>query len=71
MNWALIAIGICLFASYAGQLVVGNFWGILCGRGFNFCETFNDFLAAAFAGMALPAVMVISTPVGGYGWYPD
>jgi hypothetical protein len=25
MNWALIAIGVCLFVSYAGQLVVGNF----------------------------------------------
>ncbi len=63
MNWALVAIGIGLFVSHAGQLVVGKLWGIIRGRGFNFCEAFNDLLVAVFAGMALPAVIVISKPV--------
>ena len=60
----LITIGISLFVSHIGQLVFGKLWVALRHRGWNWSEILNDLLVCAFAGLAMPAVLII--PVG-YG----
>lgn len=62
ITWALVAAGIALFVSHAGQLVFGKLATLFKGR-LQFGEIINDFLVAAFAGLSLPAVLLI--PVGG------
>ncbi|MFT4640004.1 MAG: hypothetical protein ACI8T1_003329 [Verrucomicrobiales bacterium] len=66
MNWALVAVGIALFVSHAGQLIIGKVWALVRGKGFSICEFFNDFLVAAFAGLALPIVLLIPTGSGAF-----
>ena len=53
--------GIALFVSHASQLIIGKLWALARGKGFSFFECVNDFLVAAFAGMALPVVLMIPT----------
>ena len=64
VNWLLVAVGIGLFVSHVGQLLLGKIWVAIRHRGWNWSEILNDLLVVVFAGLALPAVMVI--PVG-YG----
>ena len=64
VNWVLVAIGVSLFVSHIGQLVFGKLWVALRHRGWNWSEILNDLLVCAFAGLAMPAVLII--PVG-YG----
>ena len=66
MNWALVAVGIALFVSHAGQLLLGKLWALIRGKGFSFCEFCNDFLVAAFAGLSLPVVLLIPTGSGAF-----
>ena len=63
LNWVLVMVGIALFISHAGQLVIGKLWKLIRGRGFDVGEIINDFLVAGFAAMGLPAVLIL--PVGG------
>lgn len=62
MNWVLVAVGVALFGSHLGQLILGKVWVGLRGGGWNVTETLNDTLVAGFALLALPLVMTI--PVG-------
>ena len=64
VNWLLVAIGVSLFVSHVGQLVLGKLWVALRHRGWNWSEILNDLFVCAFSGLALPAVLII--PVG-YG----
>ncbi len=66
INWCLIAVGIGLFISHAGQLILGKLWALVRGKGFNFFECVNDFLVAAFAGLSLPVVLLIPTGHGAF-----
>lgn len=66
MNWALVAVGIALFISHAGQLLLGKLWALVRGKGFSFGEFVNDFLVAAFAGLSLPVVLLIPTGSGAF-----
>lgn len=63
LNWVLVMVGIALFISHAGQLVIGKLWKLIRGRGFDLGEIINDFLVAGFSAMGLPAVLIL--PVGG------
>ena len=56
-------VGVALFISHAGQLVIGKLWGVVRGR-FNFWEVINDLFVFAFAGLALPAVLFIEAGHG-------
>ena len=62
VNWLLVAVGISLFVSHLGQLVLGKLWVAVRHQGWNWGEVLNDLLVCLFAGLALPAVLVI--PVG-------
>ncbi len=62
INWVLVAVGIGVFISHAGQLILGKLWTIGKGKGLDFGEALNDFLVMVFTGLALPAVLLI--PVG-------
>ena len=62
ITFALVAAGIALFVSHAGQLIFGKLGTLLKGR-VSFGEIVNDFLVAAFAGLSLPATLLI--PVEG------
>jgi hydrogenase expression/formation protein HypC len=66
INWAMVAVGIALLTSHAGQLVVGKFWTLIRGKGFNVCEIINDLLVTAFSGLALPVVLLIPTGRGAF-----
>ena len=61
LNWVLVAVGIALFGSHLGQLVMGKLWVGLKTRAFSFVEIANDAFVAGFALLALPVVMMIPT----------
>lgn len=62
ITWALVAAGIALFVSHSGQLVFGKLATLFKGS-LQIGEIINDFLVAAFAGLSLPAILLI--PIGG------
>lgn len=62
MNWVLVAVGVALFGSHLGQLILGKLWVGIRGGGWSVTETLNDALVAGFALLALPVVMTI--PIG-------
>lgn len=62
VNWVLVAVGVALFGSHLGQLVLGKLWVGLRGGGWSLTESLNDALVAIFALLALPVVLMI--PIG-------
>ena len=66
VNWLLVAIGVSLFVSHVGQLVLGKLWVALRHRGWNWGEILNDLFVCAFAGLALPAVLIIPAGYGSF-----
>ena len=66
VNWLLVALGVSLFVSHVGQLVLGKLWVALRHRGWNWGEIMNDLLVCVFAGLALPAVLIIPAGYGSF-----
>ena len=70
VNWLLVAVGISLFVSHVGQLVVGKLWVALRHKGWSWGEILNDLLVVVFAGLALPAVLIIPAGYGAFASSP-
>jgi len=66
INWVLVAVGIALFISHAGQLLFGKLIVLFKRGSLDLTECFNDLLVTVFSGLALPAVLTIPAGHGSF-----